>query len=624
MFSSPKKPAKKVKKNEPTQEPIQNNGDATEEKKKKKVVKIKSDTEPKQLQKKNNNSKAKKMEKRPDDGIGEKSDKKKKEPKAPVDARVIDATYEDPIIVSEIPKPEDVVSRDERISYLTGKGTQHPVQELVQNLRTILINSGFNEVENSFFVAETDILKQHDIDSNLIFDNVFYLAESPRPTISLTEEQIQQIRSIEPAINLDKFTELLNDYKDNKIENYQILIRLMAELQLTSEQVSNMMKVIPEFNEARPKPTNITLRSTMVSGWFTTLAAILDKEHLPIKIFSTGIWFKRGPKLNELKLSSHYGTSCIILDENITANHGKVIGEAIVGKLGFKELVFKKTPFTKNFNITTDEQGIFVDGIEIVTFGLFSEDVLRSYGIDIPALYINFGLEHMVMVQKGISDIRELMYPQFYKAWKLNDQEIGEALQFIQKPKTELGNTISEKLIQTCELNGNAASPCEFTVWEGKIDLIEANEREEPIINNDGKKLLTVKVVKHEKDSKLCGPAYLNEVVVKDGDIFGMPTNEKSSENGITEAQHTNIRYLDAFSKLVGRVIERKLAKGGLKGILKIERGIIKEMDDINLQLDGGALRYLTTNNKKIDIRGPMFVNIECSLTDSITSKEKK
>jgi O-phosphoseryl-tRNA synthetase len=99
---------------------------------------------------------------------------------------------------------------------------------------------------------------------------------------------------------------------------------------------------------------------------------------------------------------------------------------------------------------------------------------------------------------------------------------------------------------------------------------------------------------------------------VKDGDIFGVQNNDDNNE--LKGGQHTNIRYLDAFSKLVGSTIESKIADKLKKKAVEINIGIIKEMEDINLQLDGGALRYLLTNNKKIDVRGPMFINVECKL----------
>ncbi|WP_455392404.1 tRNA ligase subunit PheS family protein [[Eubacterium] cellulosolvens] len=562
------------------------------------------------------------------------------EPKMPVDARVIDVSFEDTKPPGQVVKREVDEERDERINYLTGKGTQHPVHEMIHNLRNILLNSGFNELENSFFLADTDIQKQHNINPTLVFDKVFYLAETPRPTVNLDQEQVEQLRIIKPDIQVDKLNELLNRYKENKIENYQIFQQLMIELNLSTSQLTKMLEILPGLNEHSPKLTNITLRSTMASSWFQTLAAIKDKDQLPIKVFSTGIWFKRGPKLNELKLSSHYGASCIIMDENISVSNGKVITQEILSRLGYKNVKFKESNEFQNFNITTDEIGIYVDDIEITTCGMFSKEVLKKYNIEYPTLYINFGLEHMVMVQKGFNDIRELMFPQFYKAWRLNDAQIAEALQFIRTPKTEVGKAIAQKLVKVCETNGNTPSPCEFKVWEGDIDLAEFTQKTDlaPSETSDKTKVeegnqsthpqstsksekrrLSITVFKHEKDSKLCGPAYLNEIMVKNGDIFGVQNNDTNPE--FASAQHTNIRYLDAFSKLVGSTIEAKLAEELQDKGLEINIGIIKEMEDINLQLDGGALRYLLTNNKKIDVRGPMFINVDCKLVKANEQK---
>jgi O-phosphoseryl-tRNA synthetase len=595
----PKKSKKTVRvKQEPNNQP-EDMTDAESKQLVKKMPKAPQTTEIKPESKKKSKIKPKSNGKAEDKIVlKEKKEKKKIEPKVPVDARVIDVAFEEEVPQQITTKAETTEKRDERINYLTG--------------RNILINSGFNELENSFFLADTDVMKQHDVNPNLVFDKVYYLAESQRPVVNLSQEQIEELQRLVPKINIDKLNDVLNEYKDNKLENYQIFQRLMADLKLSNDQITKILEIIPGLNESNPKLTNITLRSAMASSWFQTLAAIMDKENLPIKVFSTGIWFKRGLKLNELKLSSHYGASCIIMDKKIMASNGKVIAEEILNRLGFKNLEFKDSHKTQNFNITSDEIGIFINGIEIGTFGLFSKEVLQKYNIDIPILYINFGLEHMVMVQKGFDDIRELMFPQFYKAWKLNDAQIAESLQFIMKPKTEVGKGIAKNLVKVCERYGSTASPCEFKVWDG---VFNTNNMPDKTPKQTGETItprLIVKVFNHEKDSKLCGPAYLNEIVVKDGDIFGVQNNDDNNE--LKGGQHTNIRYLDAFSKLVGSTIESKIADKLKKKAVEINIGIIKEMEDINLQLDGGALRYLLTNNKKIDVRGPMFINVECKL----------
>lgn len=561
----------------------------------------------------------------------EKNNKKKKKPKIAekaIDERVIDIRFEGDIKTGEPETPEAVEERDERINYLTGIGTQHPVHELKQNLRNILINSGFNELESSFFVGENEILRQNKIKAGLIFNKIYYLAEHRPKELELGPVQIEKLRNLKPylKIDIDKLIETLNDFNNNIIDYNQILKRITNEFNLTYKEINRILEVIPELKNSNPNLTNVTLRSNMISSWSTTLAAIMDKEDMPIKVFSTGVWFKREPKLNELSLRSHYGTSCIIMDDKITINNGKVIVEEILDRLGFSDIQFKNEPDKEDFIHNLDEVEIYCDDIEIAKCGLFSKRVLKMYGIDIPVLYINFGLEHMVMVQKGIDDIRELMFPQFYKAWKLSDGEIANAIQFIKKPITDLGKEIESNLRKTCTSNYNTTSPCEFNVWEGDIEISndhQANEQAEQA--NNMKKHLVVKVLKHAKDSKLCGPAAFNEIIVKNGDVFGLQSSDKNPE--LEVAEKAEMRYIDAFTKLVGRIIETKIQDGTLIETLKepskIEIGIIKDMEDINLQLDGRALRYVLTNNKKIDVRGPMFVSVEYGLTKPNANKQE-
>ncbi len=464
-----------------------------------------------------------------------------------MDERLLDVSIDPDMQNLNSSKPDVVEKRDERINYLTGKGTQHPVHEMIQNIRTLLINSGFNELETSFFVGENEIFKQHNIKSHQVFEKIYHLAENK-----------------------------LTDNDDNE-----------------------SLEVAPALKNFKTELTKTTLRSIISPSWFTTLASIMDKDSLPIKVYSTGVWFKRLKEPNELNLRSHYGASCIIIDDKISLDNGKVIAEEILNRLGFDDLDFARNKNIDDLDLFSKELEIFANDLKIATCGKFSKKILKKYGIDIPVIYINFGLEHMVMVQKGIEDIRELMYPQFHKAWKLNDHEIAEAIEFIHEPKTDLGLEIASNLIQICEKNHNAPSPCEFTVWKGSTSF-------------NAEKQLVVSVIKRDKESKLCGPAFLNEIVVKNGDVFGIQNIEQNQD--LSDAKKTQIRYLDAFSKLVGSEIETKLDAGEVQDMAAISVGIIREMEDINLQIDSKAFRYLLTNNKKIDVRGPMFITVEYSL----------
>ena len=67
-----------------------------------------------------------------------------------IDERLIDLSSKEELNEQKSVQPDEVTQRDERIYYLTGKGKKHPVHELHQMVRTVLINSGFNELPVEF------------------------------------------------------------------------------------------------------------------------------------------------------------------------------------------------------------------------------------------------------------------------------------------------------------------------------------------------------------------------------------------------------------------------------------------------------------------------------------------
>ena len=42
---------------------------------------------------------------------------------------------------------------------------------------------------------------------------------------------------------------------------------------------------------------------------------------------------------------------------------------------------------------------------------------------------------------------------------------------------------------------------------------------------------------------------------------------------------------------------------------------------DINLKIGGYAMRYITDNNKKVDVRGPVFLTIRSVIIPKISSE---
>ena len=144
---------------------------------------------------------------------------------------------------------------------------------------------------------------------------------------------------------------------------------------------------------------------------------------------------------------------------------------------------------------------------------------------------------------------------------------------------TETGKEIQAAIVRTCEQYGNTVSPCEFTAWEGELS---------------GKNIL-VKVIEPEENTKLCGPAAMNEIISYRNDILGLPRISKWDEafkNGVS----SGIRYIDAFAARCAKEIE-DAAKNGTGSETRAR--IIKVPSEINIMIDPIAQRYITGLTEK-------------------------
>ena len=157
---------------------------------------------------------------------------------------------------------------------LAKKGKPHLVRELIQKSRQILLDLGFDEVENLTLLPDSDVVKQYGPEARVILDRVFYLAELPRPDIGLSAKRIVEIKRIAEGMDVERLQTILRSYKKREIEADNLIEELVAKLGITDYQATELMdKVFPEIRDLQPVPSNKTLRSHMTATWFHTLAA---------------------------------------------------------------------------------------------------------------------------------------------------------------------------------------------------------------------------------------------------------------------------------------------------------------------------------------------------------------
>jgi O-phosphoseryl-tRNA synthetase len=493
-------------------------------------------------------------------------------------------------------------------------GKPHPVFDTIQRLREAYMRLGFEEFMNPIIVEDRDIHKQFGYEALAVLDRCFYIGGLPRPNVGISDERIEGIKSIIGNISdegVEKIRLILHSYKKGEIEGDDLVPEMASQLNVSDSKVAVMIDcVFPEFKSLVPVCSQNTLRSHMTSGWFISLGELADYRRIPLKLFSVDRCFRREQAEDATRLMAYYSASCVIMDENVSVDDGKAVASGLLSQFGFSNFKFKPDEKRSKYYVPDTQTEVFAyhpklvgsktkysDGwVEVATFGIYSPSALSQYNIPYPVMNLGMGVERLAMILYDSMDVRALTYPQFqYKTnWVMSDSDIASMIYVEDAPATETGKEIQSAIVKTCGMYGSTPSPCEFTAWEGQ--LFDKNIR--------------VKVVEPEEDTKLCGPAAMNEVISYKNDILGLPRTSRWDEafrNGAT----TGIRYIDAFAARCAKEIEDATQRGeGSETRVRI----IKVPSEINIRIDPIAQRYITGLKKKIDTRGPVFTTVRMEI----------
>lgn len=496
-----------------------------------------------------------------------------------------------------------------RLRLETGKS--HMLYDTVAQLRQAYLNLGFKETVNHVFIEEEHIYKQFGPEAPAVLDRCFYIAGLPRPDIGIGMDKIEKIKNLGVSLDdakIEGLKEVFRRYKKGDVSGDDLVLEVSRALEIEDHVGLGVLeKIFPEIRELKPVPAKMTLRSHMTSGWFITLKAVNNKRKLPVKMFSIDRCFRREQREDASHLTTYHSASCVIMDDEVSLDLGKAITESLLKYLGFKK--FKFTPDEKKSKYYVEGTQTEVYGhhprlkewVEVATFGLYSPIALAKYGIEKDVLNIGVGVERIAMLLYNQTDVREMVYPETYGKWKLSDRDMASMLRINYYPATDAGGELMDDIIATFKEHGNESSPCEFTAFEGKFL---------------GKEII-VKVLEPEKGTKLLGPAAWNNVYINQGDIIGVPVKDVDDEKALkalNKGISTEISYMDGIAAGAAYKIEEMVVSG--KDNVTVRVPISRSISDINLRLDEVALNYITSKNKAIDVRGPVFCTITARIKD--------
>ena len=498
-----------------------------------------------------------------------------------------------------------------RYGYIHGE--EHPLFRTINDLRKAYLALGFKEVVNPLIVEDMHVKRQFGKEALAVLDRCFYLASLPKPNIGISKEKVARIGGIIDRgvtnSEVSSLQRIFHSYKKGKIDGDDLSFEIAKTLNIDDITAVRILdEVFPEFKEISPKVSSLTLRSHMTTGWFITLSKIASKLPLPIKLFSIDRCFRKEQGEDATRLYTYFSASCVVVDEEVSVDEGKAVAEALLRQFGFKKFKFKPDEKRSKYYIPGTQTEVFAfhpkivgsstkykDGwIEIATFGIYSPTALAQYDIEYPVMNLGLGVERLAMILYDYSDVRELVYPWLYGRIELSDMDIARAIKVAEVPNTVTGLKIASAIAETAEKYASEQSPCEFLAWEGEL------------YGKDVK----VYVVEKEPNTKLCGPAYANEVVVYQGSVYGVPRTEKWREH-FEHGVSTGMRYIDSFAYLAAKQIEEGAARG--KDV-EVRVRVVEGLSDVNLRIQDNVRTYITSKGGKIDVRGPMFVTVKAEI----------
>jgi O-phosphoseryl-tRNA synthetase len=399
----------------------------------------------------------------------------------------------------------------------------------------------------------------------------------------------------------ERLRETLHAYKKSEIDGDELTIELAKVLGVDDALVVHILEaVFPEFRSLVPESSRSTLRSHMTSGWFITLGAIWERSLMPLRLFSVDRCFRREQAEGPTRLMTYHSASCIVAGEDITNEEGKAVSRALLSAFGYTDFRFQPDEKRSKYYMPDSQTEVYArhpmhGWVEVATFGMYSPSALAEYGIGIPVMNLGLGVERLAMIAYNANDVRQLCFPQFFPQ-TIPDMEIARAVRLRECPSSPEGKMLAVAITRVAAANATAQGPCSFDAWEGMLGGVRVK----------------VAVEEPESNAKLCGPACANEIFVHSGSILGVPDTEKWKEVR-TEGISTGITYLSAVAALAAARIE-EAARCRKSTIVQVK--MAKLPSDINLKIDEFAMRAVTDNNKKVDVRGPVFLSVRSTVQE--------
>ncbi|MFH0986452.1 MAG: hypothetical protein V1911_00215 [Candidatus Micrarchaeota archaeon] len=161
----------------------------------------------------------------------------------------------------------------------------------------------------------------------------------------------------------------------------------------------------------------------------------------------------------------------------------------------------------------------------------------------------------------------------------LDDEQIAELFDFERRPGSDVGIAVQERLTQIIRENGNRPAPCRMKIFERQ--MVE-NKIEIHLFS--------------EEAGQLCGPAYLDEIYVHQGNVYSVPP-QAGDLSPVREQGKKACSLAAAFAALVASTVESMNSDYEVVSIQRIE-----ELEDANIKVPQFLKKYFKDKEKSMHL----------------------
>jgi phenylalanyl-tRNA synthetase alpha chain len=249
-------------------------------------------------------------------------------------------------------------------------GKKHPQQQVIDELREILLEMGFVEIKSR--IVESEFWN---------FDALFQAQDHPA-------------REIHDSLSVKTPSQ-------TKLPSAEILNKV---IKAHEKGVAGSTGWGYRFNREISQRPVLCSQTTAA-----TVRYLASKPEPPVKIFCIDRVY-RHEKIDYKHLTEFYQCEGIVMDEGLTLRDMLGYLKEIVTKLGLPKIRFRPGyfPYTEpsvEADVYFPEKG---EWLEVLGAGMFRPELLRPLGINHPVLAWGIGFSRLAMIKLGIEDIRDL------------------------------------------------------------------------------------------------------------------------------------------------------------------------------------------------------------------------